>query len=194
MNGDIFVYYSLLIHGSLSLTYHCAFEKQIIHLYDARQYSSGAFSEMKLDSNTLLNALQTKGHTAQPHIASELSRAKWSSMTFNKSGKQILITTELGLVLVVDGYDANIVTHVFSAEDMSGEGSQSAKPAAACFSSDDQTVLVGNENGSISCYDVVSGLLVKKLDGHVGHVGCVASSPKYAQIASACTNVALWTW
>jgi len=166
----------------------------IIHLYDARQYSSGAFSEMKLDSNTLLNALQTKGRTAQPHIASELSRAKWSSMTFNKSGKQILITTELGLVLVVDGYDANIVTHVFSAEDMSGEGSQSAKPAAACFSSDDQTVLVGNENGSISCFDVVSGLLVKKLDGHVGHVGCVASSPKYAQIASACTNVALWTW
>ena len=70
--------------------------------------------------------------------------------------------------------------------------SQSTKPASACFSADDQTVLIGNEDGSISCYDSVSGLPVKKLEGHVGHVGCIASNPKYAQIASACTNVALW--
>ena len=163
-------------------------------MYDARQYGSGAFSEMKLDSNTLLNAVQSKGQTAQPHIASELSRARWTSMNFNKSGKQILITTEVGLVLMVDGYDAQIVTHVFSAEGTNGPGSQSTKPASACFSSDDQTVLIGNEDGSISCYDAVSGLIVKKLEGHVGHVGYIASNPKYAQIASACTNVALWQW
>jgi len=112
-------------------------------------------------------------------------------MKFNKSGKQILVTTESGLVIMVDGYDGK-VTNVFLSE--GANGAPGTQPAAACFTSDDQTVLCGNEDGTISCWDVATGSLVKKLKGHVGHVACIASNPKYAQIASSCTNTALWLW
>lgn len=165
----------------------------IIHLYDARNYSTGAFSEMKLESSTLLNAIQTKCPFVQPMEASTLCGAQWTGMKFNKSGKQILITTNTGIVLMIDGYDSNTVTHTFLSEGL-GATSRGMLPAAATFSSDDQTVLVGNENGTISCYDAVDGSFLKKLEGHVGTVRCIASNPKYAQIASACTNIALWLW
>mmetsp|Transcript_17134 Transcript_17134/g.32419 ORF Transcript_17134/g.32419 Transcript_17134/m.32419 type:complete len:359 (-) Transcript_17134:57-1133(-) len=165
----------------------------IIHLYDARNYGSGAFSEMKLESKILLNAIQTTFPSMQPMEASDLCGAQWKSMTFNKSGKQILITTDTGIVVMVDGYDSNKVTNIFLSKGVNG-GPNGNQAAVACFSSDDQTVLVGNENGTISCYDSLDGSLLRTLEGHVGKISCVASNPKYAQIASACTNVALWLW
>jgi COMPASS component SWD2 len=148
---------------------------------------------MKLESKVLLDAIQASFPYLQPMEASDLSGSHWKSMKFNKSGKQILITTDTGIVFMVDGYDSNKGTNVFLSEGINSSlyGNQ---PAVACFSSDDQTVLVGNENGTISCYDSLDGSLLRKLEGHVGRVGCVACNPKYAQIASACTNVALWLW
>lgn len=148
---------------------------------------------MKLESKVLLDAIQASFPFLQPMEASDLCGSHWKSMKFNKSGKQILITTDTGIVFMVDGYDSNKVTNVFLSEGINSSpyGNQ---PSVACFSSDDQTVLVGNENGTISCYDSLDGSLLRKLEGHVGRVGCVASNPKYAQIASACTNIALWLW
>ena len=144
---------------------------------------------MKVENSSLLNSIQKK--VSQPGLATELCKSKWKSIDFNKSGKQILVKTESGLVIIVDGYDG-AVTNVFFSE--GSDGAPTTGATGACFTPDGNTVLVGNGDGSISCWDAVYGILVKQLKGHVGPVGCIESNPKYAQIASSCTNTALWSW
>lgn len=158
----------------------------LIHLYDARNYSAGPFAELKLDNALITRAIQQK--TSTPETASELSSADWTGIKFNNSGKHLLVTTKKSSALMLDGYDGSIV-NVFV-----GDGENKSEPLAACFSSDDRTILGGNPDGTISCWDASNGELIKKLEGHVGRVGCIASNPKYAQIASCCTNTALWLW
>ncbi len=165
---------------------------QLIHLYDARNYSSGAFAEMKLDRASVVNSISSKLSRPDMNVSTELANARWTTMRFNKSGKQILVTTDKGIVLMIDGYDGKL-THSFLSSSASN-GATETQPSSACFSSDDKTVLCGNEDGSISCYDSTTGELVRVMKGHVGNVGCIATNPKYQQFASSCTNTALWLW
>ncbi len=159
---------------------------------------------MKLDHTSVLNSISNQLSRPDMNASSELAKARWTSMRFNKSGKQILVTTDRGVILMIDGYDGKL-THSFLSSSASASSSSSngasatdintqTQPSSACFSSDDRTVLCGNEDGSISCYDATTGELVRILKGHVGNVGCIASNPKYQQFASSCTNTALWLW
>lgn len=143
-----------------------------IHLYDARNFSSGAFAEMKLDQAALDAALPPAK-----------AQTPWTNMTFNASGNQILISGGQGLALTLDGFDGT-VKRTFT--------EQSA--LCSCFTSDDKYVLTGNEDGSISCWNVDSGILVKKLEGHPNPVTCVVTNPKYTMFASCGLNTALWSW
>lgn len=156
----------------------------LIHLYDARQYGNGAFAELKLERSSIIKAIQQK--VSSPHIAEELGSAEWSGMKFNKSGKGLLVTTKKGIAFMLDGYDGS-VTNVFTVNG-------SSEPMAACLSSDDKSVLCSGEHGAVIAYDSGTGVLLKKLEGKTGHVGCIASNPKFAQIASSCTDTALWLW
>ena len=160
---------------------------QLIHLFDATEYSGGAFAEMKVEQSSLLNSIRSK--LSDSNLALELSRSTWKSFQFNKDGRQILVKTESGLVIVVDGYEGTI-TNVFFSE--GADGVPRREPAGACFASDGNTVLIGNGDGTISCWDSINGAMVKKLKGHVGPVGNILHNPKKAQIASSCTNMALW--
>mmetsp|Transcript_19591 Transcript_19591/g.29673 ORF Transcript_19591/g.29673 Transcript_19591/m.29673 type:complete len:352 (-) Transcript_19591:42-1097(-) len=161
----------------------------VVNLYDARNYGSGAFAEMKVENATVLQSITNK--MIRPDMAAELAKSTWTSMKFNKSGNQILVTTNKGLVLMVDGYDGKL-THTFICTN--ADGNPGTEPSAACWSSDDKTILCGNEDGSLFVYDATSGDTLRKMKGHVGRVGCIASNPKYQQIASSCTNTALWLW
>jgi len=162
----------------------------LIHLYDARKYSGGAFAELKLEHSAILKAIEGRG--VAPNFANDLSRAKWTSMKFNTSGKNLLVTAEKGLALMLDGFDGS-VTNTFLSDGLDSTTS-STEAAAMCFTPDEKVILGGNEDGTISCWDAKTGILLRKLDGHVGRVGCLAPNPKFAQIASACTNTALWLW
>mmetsp|Transcript_16790 Transcript_16790/g.24409 ORF Transcript_16790/g.24409 Transcript_16790/m.24409 type:complete len:379 (-) Transcript_16790:111-1247(-) len=162
----------------------------LINLYDARKYDGGAFAELKLARTSIEKAIHNKG--VAPELAMELSNTEWTSLRFNTSGKQLLVTANKGLALALDGFDGT-VNNVFVGEGAS-PGVPPTQPLAACFTPDDKTVLGGNEDGTISCWNATTGKLLRKLEGHVGRVGCVAVNPKYAQIASACTNPALWIW
>lgn len=161
----------------------------LIHLYDARNYGGGAFAELKLAQSSIEKFIHNKGISAERAMA--LSQAEWTSIKFNTSGKQLLVTAKQGLALSLDGFDGT-VSNVFIGEGPSG--ALPVEPLAACFTPDDKTVLGGNENGTVSCWDAKTGKLIRKLEGHVDRVGCVAANPKYAQISSACTNTALWIW
>eukprot|EP00804_Cyclotella_cryptica_P009198 CCRYP_003217-RA/>CCRYP_003217-RA protein AED:0.32 eAED:0.32 QI:0/0/0/1/0/0/2/0/105 len=98
---------------------------------------------------------------------------------FNKSGKQNLFRSK-GIIGSVNGYEGTVL-HSFLLE--ADDNTTSLDSMAGCFTS---------ENGTVRCYDATTGLLTWKLKGHVDWVGCVAANPNYAQIASACTNTALW--
>jgi len=161
----------------------------LIHLYDARKYNGGAFAELNLQQSAIQSAIQSKGVSVQ--LAADLSKTEWKSMKFNTSGKNLLVTAAKGLGLMLDGFDGS-VTNVFVAD--GADGLAPTEPLAACFTPDEKSVLGGNEDGTINCWDAKSGVLLRKLDGHVGPVGCVAANPKFAQIASTCTNAALWQW
>ena len=169
------------------------FTEQHIHLFDARNYSAGPFSEMQVKRQNIESKLRATGST--PERAYALSRAEWTSIDFNKSGQQILICNNGGVAHTIDGFEGTVL-HSFQAEGGSAAGGSSslALPMSACFTSDDKSVLCGNNDGSVSCYQADSGLLARKLRGHVDRVGCVAANPKYAQIASSCTNSVVWVW
>jgi WD40 repeat protein len=156
---------------------------QYLHLYDARNYAAGAFAELKVPQNDIEKAIRL----VAPDRSLDLGVATWNSIAFNTSGNQLLITADQGLCLLLDGFEGTVQRALVSSKPTS-------KAAVACFTPDDRTVLAGNENGTISCWNAETGGLIKTLEGHLGPVGCIAANPKYAQLASSCTNTALWIW
>mmetsp|Transcript_30010 Transcript_30010/g.72061 ORF Transcript_30010/g.72061 Transcript_30010/m.72061 type:complete len:328 (+) Transcript_30010:72-1055(+) len=152
-----------------------------IHLYDVRNFAGGAFSEMKVEASTIQQAMQTQRVTTSPAN----QPITWKTMDFNPSGNRILIEADPGITIVLDGYNGT-VQRIFQ--------SKEGKTTSACFTPDDQSVLVANDSGKVDCWNIQSGTVVKTLEGHLGPVGQVKCNPKYAQIASSCTNTLLWIW
>ena len=152
---------------------------QHIHLYDARNFTGGAFSEMKVLNKDLEQAMATL------QVKSPVASVVWRSIEFNGSGNQILVQADPGLAILLDGYEGT-VQKIFE--------SKSSNGTVSCFTPDDQCILMGTEAGTIEVYNVQSGFLVKTLEGHLGPVTALACNPKYAQIASSCTNTCLWIW
>lgn len=154
-----------------------------IHLYDARNYTGGAFSELKLSHSSIENAIQ-KQHDFTGN-ASDLSKKQLTSLSFNASGNQLLVTGEDGMTLLLDGFatEATIQKTLCSPVGVS-----------ACFTPDDKTVLMGNTDGTISCWNTETGSIIKKLGGHSGPVSCIAANPTKEMFAACCTNTALWIW
>jgi WD40 repeat protein len=155
-----------------------------VHLYDARNYGAGAFAELKVSQQDLEKAIQ--GHTTTDmNRAAALSRGYFQTLSFNTSGSSILVGADQGMTVVLDGFEGTI-QRVFVGSP------SSTRPAVSCFTTDDRTILCGNDDGSILCWDFATGALSKKLTGHFGPVTAIASNPKYAQFASACSQTALW--
>jgi len=170
-------------------------EGHYIHLYDARNYQGGAFSELKLTTQSVHEALRTH-RVVPPPPSSDSSKqtAHGTALTlnniaFNATGNRILVQSEEGLSLVLDGYEGT-VQRVFA--------STQGKGVVSCFTPDEKSVLVGSDAGIIDVYDVQSGMAVRKLEGGHGPSGSVAAlacNPKYAQIASGgSSNTSLWIW
>ena len=149
-------------------------------MYDVRNFSGGSFSEMQVQSKVVEEAIATQRIATAPN-----KPLTWKSIDFNLSGNRILIETDPGLTLVLDGYEGT-VERIFQ--------SKTGTSTCACFTPDDQSVLIGNDAGTIDCWNVQSGTLVKTLEGHLGPVGALKCNPKYSQIASSCTNTSLWIW
>ena len=169
----------MLAH-SLPLVLFAFVTIQYIHLYDARNFSGGAFSEMQLSSDDLQKAMVTQRVAVPPS-----EPIAFKSINFNLSGNRMLVQADPGLAVVLDGYEGT-VQRVFQ--------SAQSKGTSSCFTPDDQYVLMGTESGGIDCWNVQSGTIVKQLEGHSGPVGALKCNPKYSQIASSCSNTCLWIW
>lgn len=154
-----------------------------LHMYDARNYGAGAFAELKVMREDVEKALQS----IPSANAVGLSQCRWKSLQFNQSGDRVLVGAEKGLSLLLDGFEGTVQRAVSSTH-------PTTRDAVACFSADDKTILQGNDDGSINCLDIASGNVVKTLTGHLGPVTCIAANPKFAQVASSCSQTALWVW
>jgi WD40 repeat protein len=148
-----------------------------IHLYDARNFQGGAFSEIQVPSKSLTDAVSTH----RISIPEPLKNITFNNIDFNKSGNRILCQSDQGLTFVLDGYEGT-VQRVFQPPQ--------GNATVSCFTPDDQSVLVGTDTGVVDCYNIQSGTIVKQLEGHTGPVNAIACNPKYRQIASSCSN----TW
>lgn len=157
---------------AVSNTQYLTLRSQYIHLYDARNYAGGAFAEMKVTTPMLEKAVTHKQ-----------ARSDWTSMKFNASGNQILINGKNGLCVTLDGYEGTLQ------RSLSGQG-----VACGCWTPDDKTVLTGNDDGTLSCWNVDTGAMIRKLEGHPGGVSWVGVNAKYSTFASCDTNTALWIW
>lgn len=157
-----------------------------LHLYDARNYGAGAFAELQVPAEALVKTMEEKGITSAR--AATLAQQPWHSLTFNVSGNQILVTGGEGLCVLLDGFEGTVQKAL-----MHPDNAQS-KAAVACFSTNDQYVLSGKEDGNIDCWNLASGTVFKTLKGHNGPISCIAANPKYTQFASSSRETALWIW
>jgi COMPASS component SWD2 len=156
-----------------------------LHLYDARNFSAGAFAELKVLFDDLENAIDTHIIGSTSDQTAKLAKGNWSRLSFNQSGNQILVGADAGLSILLDGFEGTI-QRVF--------WSKSLEPAVSCFSGDDAALIEGHDDGTIYCYNLKTGMMVKRLAGPVGPIGAIASNPANIQLASACKDVVLWTW
>jgi WD40 repeat protein len=152
-----------------------------VHLYDARNYAQGAFCEFKIAHSALETAIQKQDGFAGN--AADMAKQQITFMSFNASGNQLLVTGNDGLAFLLDGFEGTIQKSLCS------QGALSA-----CYTPDDKTVLMGNKDNTISCWNVDKGNVVKHLGGHTGPVSCVAANPTKEMFASSCTSTALWLW
>eukprot|EP00934_Nitzschia_sp_Nitz4_P002512 Nitzschia sp. Nitz4//scaffold41_size133979//68809//69976//NITZ4_003351-RA/size133979-processed-gene-0.254-mRNA-1//-1//CDS//3329551482//2502//frame0 len=150
-----------------------------IHLYDARNFTGGAFSEMKVLSKDMEQAMSTQG-IIPPSEPFDLD-----SVHFNGSGNQMLVNSSNGLSVLLDGYEGTVQNILQS---------KTGKGIVSCFTPDDQSVLMGTDTGTVEVYNVQTGSLVKTCEGHTGPVNAIACNPKYQQIASGCSSTCLWIW
>ena len=157
-----------------------------LHLYDARNYSAGAFAELSVSAESLSKKMQDAGLDGTR--AATLAQQPWQSMKFNASGNQILVTGGEGLCVLLDGFEGTVQNALMHPSIVQ------KRPAVACFSSDDKYVLSGKEDGNIDCWNVATSQVQKTLEGHNGAVHCIAANPAYAQFASAYRETALWIW
>ena len=148
-------------------------EGNYIHLYDARNYQGGAFSELKLTTKDVQDAIKTHRVDVPSPSSKENGALTLNKISFNESGNRILVQSEEGLTLVLDGYEGTI-QRVFN--------SSSGKGIVSCFTPDEKSVLIGSDSGTIDVYNIQSGISQKHLTGyHTGPVTGLVCNPKYQQ-------------
>ena len=165
-----------------------------LHLYDARNHGAGAFAELNVNQSDLTDAIMKAAATAasQKPItqdrAAMLAQQPWANMQFNASGTQILIGAGQGVSILLDGFEGTIQKVLLS--------NRSNSSAVSCFTRDDKYVLTGNDEGTVDCWQVDTGSVIRRLDTGAGvPVEQLAFNPSYSQFACAASrDVALWIW
>ncbi|XP_010773574.1 WD repeat-containing protein 82-like isoform X3 [Notothenia coriiceps] len=145
------------------LIFAAGVESQAIKLYDLRAFDKGPFASFETKFNR----------------ACDLTGVK-----FSNDGKQILISTNGGIIRVLNAFNGSVL-HTFS-----GYNNSKGTSLEACFTPDSQFVMIGSEDGRVHVWSTESGMKVAVLDGkHSGPINTLQFNPRYMTFASACTNM-----
>jgi COMPASS component SWD2 len=143
-----------------------------INLYDVEKINEGPFKVFKIDS---------------PEI---------KHLKFSNNGAYLLATTS-EFILIIDSFTGDLLGRLF------GDISEGDVAFKADFSPDSKYVVSGTESGKILIWNVEKKNLsinpekknnvLATLDAHPQTANCVKFSPKHILLATACTNLLLWT-
>ncbi|XP_035007328.1 WD repeat-containing protein 82 [Hippoglossus stenolepis] len=148
------------------LIFAAGVESQAIKLYDLRAFDKGPFASFESRFNRVCD---------------------WTGLKFSNDGKQILISTNGGMIRVVNAFNGSVL-HNFS-----GYNNSRGISLEACFTPDSQFVMIGSEDGRVHVWSTESGMKVAVLDGkHPGPINTLQFNPRYMTFASACTNMNFW--
>ncbi|CAN9511758.1 unnamed protein product [Ophioblennius macclurei] len=148
------------------LIFAAGVESQEVKLYDLRAFNKGPFGCFK----------------------TRFSRScDWTGLKFSNDGKQILISTNGGMIRVLNAFNGSVL-HTFS-----GYNNSQRVSLEACFTPDSQFVMIGSEDGRVHVWSTESGMKVAVLDGkHSGPINTLQFNPRYMTFASACKNMTFW--
>ncbi|KAF0034905.1 hypothetical protein F2P81_012663 [Scophthalmus maximus] len=145
------------------LIFAAGVESQAIKLYDLRAFDKGPFATFEMRLNRVCD---------------------WTGLKFSSDGKQILISTNGGMILVLNAFSGSVL-HTFS-----GYNNSRGISLEACFTPDSQFVMIGSEDGRVHVWSTESGMKVAVLDGkHPGPINTLQFNPRFMTFASACTNM-----
>ncbi|GLD64499.1 WD repeat-containing protein 82-like isoform X2 [Lates japonicus] len=145
------------------LIFAAGVESQAIKLYDLRAFDKGPFASFETRFNRVCD---------------------WTGLKFSNDGKQILISTNGGMIRVLNAFNGSVL-HTFS-----GYNNSRGISLEACFTPDSQFVMIGSEDGRVHVWSTESGMKVAVLDGkHPGPINTLQFNPRYMTFASACTNM-----
>ncbi|XP_029287161.1 twinfilin-2b isoform X2 [Cottoperca gobio] len=145
------------------LIFAAGVESQAIKLYDLRAFDKGPFASFETRFNRACD---------------------WTGLKFSNDGKQILISTNGGMIRVLNAFNGSVL-HTFS-----GYNNSKGISLEACFTPDSQFVMIGSEDGRVHVWSTESGMKVAVLDGkHSGPINTLQFNPRYMTFASACTNM-----
>lgn len=148
------------------LIFAAGVDSELIKLYDLRAFDKGPFASFE----TLFNRV-----------------CDWTGLKFSNNGKQILISTNGGMIRVLNSFSGAML-HTFS-----GYNNSRGVPLEACFTPDSQFVMIGSEDGRVHVWSTESGMKVAVLDGkHPGPINTLQFNPRYMTFASACINLTFW--
>ena len=146
-----------------------ALDSRFLRMYDCRSYERGPFGSFEIVDDVTRT-------DDQP--------ATWSSIKFSPDGKDLLINTVEGEILLLDGFDCYVRRVLVGRPQNTTQLGMEA-----CWSADSQYVIAGGMDGSVYSWSRSSGELISQADGHPTYPLVCRFNPQRGMIASACTNV-----
>uniref|UniRef100_A0A3Q0R2X0 WD repeat domain 82 n=1 Tax=Amphilophus citrinellus TaxID=61819 RepID=A0A3Q0R2X0_AMPCI len=138
------------------LIFAAGVDSKTVKLYDFRAFDKGPFGCFETRFNRVCD---------------------WTSLKFSNDGKQILISTNGGIIHILEQTEL----HLFSC--------YKGISLEACFTPDSQFVMIGSEDGRVHVWSTESGMKVAVLDGkHSGPISALQFNPSFMTFVSACSN------
>lgn len=143
-----------------------------IKLFDSRLFEKGPFNTIRCVKTV-------------PNIG-------WKSLKFSPNGKQILITSDMEELFVLDAFSGQPLQKLTIGPKLSNPIEH---PCEAAYSPDSQYIICGSLEGNLNIWSASKGLSVSVLKPERPSpepVQCVMFNPKYMLIASACSKMSFW--
>ncbi|XP_063330143.1 WD repeat-containing protein 82-like [Pelmatolapia mariae] len=148
------------------LIFAAGVDSKTVKLYDFRAFDKGPFTCFETRFNRVCD---------------------WTGLKFSSDGKQILISTNKGIIGVLNAFNGSVL-HTFS-----GYNNSKGISLEACFTPDSQFVMIGSEDGRVHVWSTESGMKVAVLDGkHPGPISALQFNPRFMTFVSACSNTTFW--
>ncbi|ESO99288.1 hypothetical protein LOTGIDRAFT_231033 [Lottia gigantea] len=148
------------------LIFAAGINSETVKLYDLRSFDRGPFAAFKLPQD---------------------KECDWTGVKFSPDGKLILISTNGGVLRLLDAFQGTPL------QNFTGFTNNRGLPIEASFSPDSQFVFCGSTDGKVHSWSTETGTKLAILQAdHPGPIQNLLFNPKYMMMASACSNMAFW--